>query len=94
MLPCDRDFGDIERCLRKMQTIYTPSEYAVAIRKAQKINPFTLHEMHNVDFVSMDPVLQCITLQTTTSKGCKVQFRNIIIYYYSIIACHVGKSFA
>jgi len=71
------DIGDIERCLRKLQTIYTPNEYAVAVRKARKVNPFKVHEMQNVDFVTMDPVMECITQRTTTSEGCKVQFCNI-----------------
>jgi len=33
--------------------------------------------MQNVDFVTMDPVMECITQRTTTSEGCKVQFCNI-----------------
>ena len=74
---CFHNNNNIERTLRNTQTIYTPNEYALAVGKARKVNPFKVHEMQNADFVTVDPVLQCITQRTTTKEGCKVQFRNI-----------------
>ena len=34
MMPCDRDFGDIERVLRKRQCIYSPDEYYTIVKEA------------------------------------------------------------
>ena len=36
----------------KMQKIYTPNEYALAVGKACKVNPCKVHKMQNADFVS------------------------------------------
>jgi len=45
MLPCDRDFADIERVVRKIQHVYTPEVYMDIVRKARRHNQFEVHEM-------------------------------------------------
>lgn len=78
MLPCDRDFGDIERCLRKKVSIYTPSEYVKVIAAARRVNPFTVHEMTASDFINLDDVVKRVSLKKSTNDGHKVDFRGIM----------------
>ena len=77
MLPCDRDFGNIERFLRKRTTIYTPEEYMQAVTQTCKVNPFTVHKMEGNNFVTVEPILKCMTVRTRTKTGMKVNFREI-----------------
>jgi len=77
MLPCDRDFGVIERCLRKKQSIYTPAQYAAAISEAKRVNPFHVIEMQSSDFKNLDILMQRIVQRTVTASGMKVDFRNV-----------------
>lgn len=42
MMPCDRNFGDIERHLRSIETIYSPDEYAQHIAKSRVNNKFVV----------------------------------------------------
>lgn len=77
MLPCDRDFGDIERKLRKLSAVYVPSDYVKCIQDSRKTNPFVVNEMTSADFISMDDMLKRLTMRKTATNGEKVDFRNI-----------------
>ena len=43
-LPNDRDFGNIEQHKRKVQQVFTPSEWCSVIRNARCVNPFQVVE--------------------------------------------------
>jgi len=76
MLPCDRDFGVIERSLRRRPTIYTPAQYAQAIRESKRVKPFKVVEMEQQDFLCFDPVMAHLTKRSVTTAGEKVSFRD------------------
>ena len=76
MLPCDRDFGVTERSLRRRLTIYTPAQYAQAIRESKRSKPFNVVEMGQQDFLCFDPVMAHLTKRSVTTAGEKVSFRD------------------
>ena len=76
MLPCDRDFADIERVVRKIQHIYTPTEYMDIVRKARRHNQFDVHEMTASEIKDCSSLSKCFTMGKTTVDGEKLMFRN------------------
>ena len=43
MLPCDRDFGNIEKHIRShVQAVYTRDQWAEEIIKSRRSKPFTI----------------------------------------------------
>ena len=75
MLPCDRDFGQIEKVLRKHEHIYTPEEYGKLIARARHVNPFPVVHMDTNDFVTFKSLAACTTNKKVTVTGEKVEFR-------------------
>ena len=73
MLPCDRDFGNIERFLCKRTIIYTQEEFMQADMQTCNVNPFKVHKMEGNNFVRVEPILKCMTVRTRTKTGMKVR---------------------
>jgi len=83
LLPCDRDFGDIERVLRKHEQIYTPDEYSRIIASARRTNPFTVHQMMRDDFVTFEKIANCTVNRKVTVAGTKVNFRKVTQFKFN-----------
>ena len=77
MMPCDRDFGDTERKLRKKQCIYSPSQYIEIISECRPKNPFTAIEMTCEDFVNIGVVTDLMTRRSVTTENEKIDFCKI-----------------
>ena len=75
MMPCDRDFGDIERKLQKSKCIYTPSEYMNRIKDARVKNKFQVTEMVCDEFLDVTPLANAQTKRTATSGREKIDYR-------------------
>ena len=77
MMPCYRDFGDIERKMRKRRCIYAPSEYVELVKECRTKNQFKVIEMTTDKFVSLDSVAKMMTKRTVTSNKEKIDFRQV-----------------
>jgi len=77
MMPCDRDFGDIERTLRKNQCIYTPSQYVNLIKDARVKIKFQVTEMARDEFVDITPLASALTKRTVTTEKVKVDYQTV-----------------
>jgi len=62
-MPCDRDFGDIERKLQKSKCIYTPSEYVNHIKDARVKNKFQVTAMVCDEFLDVTPLANALLPQ-------------------------------
>ena len=82
MLPCDRDFGQIEQVLRKHEHIYTPEEYGNLIATARRANPFHVVHMENKDFVNFNALTACTTNKKITVTREKVEFRKATQFHF------------
>jgi len=77
MMPCDRDFGDIERKLRKIKCVYTTSEYVEHIKASRAKNRFNVTEMTADKFVNINAVATAMTKRTITTDKQKIDFRQV-----------------
>ena len=59
-LPDDRDFCSIDRHKRRLQQVYTPSDWANVIRTSQRTNPFEVVQMSRQDFLDLKAFSRCI----------------------------------
>ena len=59
-LPCDRDFGLIEKRKKVQKYVFTPSEWASVISQSRLKHPFKVKEMKQSDFVSAQPLVDKI----------------------------------
>lgn len=50
-LPCDRDFGSLERVIRKYDRIYLPEDYENMILSCRKLKPFTITKISYKDII-------------------------------------------
>lgn len=73
-LPNDRDFGSIESHKRRLQQVYTPSDWADVIRNSRRVNPFQVTQMSQQDFLDLKELSQCIVNRKETESGAKVQW--------------------
>lgn len=77
-LPCDRDFGLIEKQKKKVQYLYIPEEWIPLIKKARTKSPFDVCWMQVGDFKSMAPVLEILKRRQKATTGEPIEFRNIM----------------
>ena len=77
MMPCDRDFGDIERLLRRKKCIYSPSQYIQIVKDVRTKNPFSVTEMTSSDFVKMAAVSSLMTKRSVTTEKQKIDLRQV-----------------
>jgi len=82
MLPCDRDFGQIEKVLRKHERIYSPVEYCTLIAHARHANPFNVVQMNTKDFVCFKSLAACTSNKKVTVTGQKVEFRKATQFHF------------
>jgi len=77
MMPRERDFGDIERKLRKSKCIYTPSEYVNLTKDARVKNKFHVTEMVCDEFLGITPLANALTKHTVTTGKEKIDYRKV-----------------
>ena len=73
-LPNDRDFGSIESHKRRLQQVYTPSDWADVIRNSRRVNPFEVTQMSQQDFLDLKALSRCIVNRKVDERGAKVQW--------------------
>lgn len=83
MMPCDRDFGDIERKLRKKKCIYAPSEYVDIIKDARVKNKFKVTEMTADKFMNMEQIATMLTKRNVTTDKVKIDFRQVFQFRFT-----------
>ena len=76
-LPNDRDFASIETAKRKSTHIYIPQDWSSLIRGARRVNPFSVTEMGQADFISLEPLAKWFINRKTNSQGQKVDWLEI-----------------
>ena len=74
----DRDFGAVEKVIRKAQNIYTVDQYMTLMREARKRNPFGLTRMED-KFIDLKELPRRLNLfdRKKSNKGEKIFFRNV-----------------
>ncbi|CAG9773429.1 unnamed protein product [Ceutorhynchus assimilis] len=74
----DRDFGAVEKVIRKVQNIYTVDQYMTLMREARKRNPFVLTRMED-KFIDLKELSRKLNLldRKKSSNGEKIIFRNV-----------------
>lgn len=80
-LPCDRDFGVIEKHVKNRQ-IYSPKQWAEAVQSARKTKPFTVYMMQSEDFKHVSMLHQQNTMRSTTDEGTKLEFSRASIFCF------------
>ena len=91
-LPCDSDFGDIEKYAKSHQLVYEPEEWYKIVRDARIKHPFNVVKMKIEDFVSTSELETAIVNRKKTEDNEKVewlkmkhiQFRKsspLVLYY-------------
>lgn len=76
-LDSDRDFGRIEKVLRKNETVYLPDDYRQIISKASKNNHVTDMTNHFHDFDQLASKMNLTNRKTNTLKE-KAMFRDSV----------------
>lgn len=75
-LPCDRDFGVIEKKKRKTPAVYTPKGWFGLVRDCKKGKPFRVVEMSQKDnFIDIEPIKSRLSFKTTAVDGSKVSIQ-------------------
>lgn len=60
-MSCDRDFGSVEKAVRKEQEIFTDQDYIELMKNCRSSHKFNVTEMKADDFQDAKPVLALIT---------------------------------
>lgn len=76
-LPCDQDFGIIEKEKKFHPNIFVPSDWYVVIRNARKRNPFKVIEMKSNNFISTVVLENNITNRKIAQSKMKVEWLKI-----------------
>ena len=66
MMPCDRDFGDIERHMRKIECVYTHEVYERHIAEARVANKFVVTQMSAEKFQNIGAALSFFCKRNVT----------------------------
>ena len=75
-LPCDRDFGVIEKKKQKTVAVYNPEGWFTLVEKARVKNPFKVVRMtQKYNFVDIAPMRERLTFRGTAVDGTKVNLQ-------------------
>ncbi|KAK8372558.1 hypothetical protein O3P69_014576 [Scylla paramamosain] len=90
-LPCDRDFGNLEKYFHGHE-VYTTPHYIELMRQARRDHPFVVKQMDREDFVDLDPLQALITKAQLHKAGFKdgrvFQFKSDFLQGMSIWQCY------
>lgn len=73
----DSDFGDIEKCLKLQQRLYTPDDYAKVMKTCRKRNPFVVTVMEKTDFKSSATLENMVINRKKDIVGEKVNWLQV-----------------
>lgn len=73
-LPNDSDFGDAERPMKKIECLYTDTDYTKAMKKCRTKNKFHVQRMHPEDFLSTKKLENAITNRKVDINKKKVSW--------------------
>lgn len=76
-LPCDQDFGVIEKEKKFHKDIFLPEHWTTVIKSARKKNPFLTVEMTSDDFFSTKTLENAITNRKINERKSKVEWLKI-----------------
>lgn len=82
-LPCDRDFGLIEQKKRRVDRIYTPSQWIDMIKTARRDHPFEVIEVNQGMFFDFHKHLSTFLKKTVQQKKEKLKIRDVRVFEYS-----------
>lgn len=78
MLPCDTDFGIIERSKPKSKSIYTPYEWENIVKTAKKKIPrFKVVSMKSEDIMNIGKLAECFVKRKKNTEGHPVKWLDI-----------------
>lgn len=77
-LPCDQNFGLIEREKKVHKMIYVPACWTKVVKSACKRRPFIVHEMTSGKYFSTSSLLKQITNRKKNLLEEKVSWRKIV----------------
>lgn len=81
MLPCDRDFGHIEKHVRThVQVVYTPDQWIEEVTKSRRRKPFQVNKMTREDFISLQPPQRRANLKS--DSGQPLKFTEVRIFHF------------
>ena len=78
-LPCDSDFGVIDKKIRKTDYVFIPEDWYRLVENARVKNPFRVVKMVKDDFMDFKSATSCITRKQCNKSGQKMQFRTIVV---------------
>ena len=82
-LPCDRDYGLIEKYVRSnCSQVYTPEHWANTVRTAKKKQQFTVYAMQLADFKCVSLLQQQITKRSITNEGSNLNVANASVFCF------------
>ena len=82
MLPCDRDFGNIEKHVRKhIQVVYNPEQWVEVIQKSRKNKPFRVTRVKREMFVSLQQMRGQTNIHQSES-GKPFRFKEVRIFHF------------
>lgn len=73
-LPCDQDFGIIEKNKKFHQNIFVPKDWKGVVTTARKKKPFQVVEIQSQDFISTQALEKNITNRKIATDGRKVEW--------------------
>ena len=73
-LPCDSDFGDVEKYAKSHPHVYSPDEWYEIVRKARRKHPFHVITMEIENFVSTAGLENAIINRKKTDDNEKVEW--------------------
>lgn len=82
-LPCDADFGQIEKLKRKTVSVFSPDGWGQVIEKARITKPFIVTKMEAQDFKNFDIITELINKPNLDVHGDKIGYRNHTMLKFS-----------
>lgn len=74
-LPCDRDFGRIEKHVKNRNpTVYTPHDWVTVIKESCKNKSFSVVKMKQADFIDLTPLQINIAKKDKDDDGSQFRF--------------------
>nr|CAI5822693.1 unnamed protein product [Callosobruchus analis] len=76
-MPCDQDFGVIEKNKRHYDNIYIPDDWTRVIKTARKKNPFKVIQLTEKDFISTDALEKTVTNRKKSNEDGSINWLKI-----------------
>lgn len=76
-MPCDQDFGVIEKNKKFVENIYVPDDWVRVIKTARKKNPFTVTTLTKQDFISTAALEKSITNRKKSAEDGSINWLKI-----------------